>query len=312
MSTELREAYRTAATDVPVLGDVEAAVGAGRRRRRAARVGGPLAVAAVVAAVALVVPGLFAGASGPKDPVATEGAEPVEADDLVGRSFVSSGPLPGLPDEFRPFVRFDPQSLRASGACSIVLGKWSLDGSILVVTDPSVAAPYCPNDPGPETNALLEQLLTAEPTLELDGAELTVTTDDMTVTLREINGVRQDVTLDGPTWRLVEYAVTSGSDGAGASVPAKITSTLRFEGDKAFIEYACNGGSARALVTGATVELTQMLITEKACAGAALTVEEAVQRVLFSGDRLSYAVDSNTLTLTGEAGELVYRIAPSQ
>lgn len=308
MSTELREAYRTAAPDVPVLGDVEAAVRAGRRRRLGTRVGGPVAVAVAVVAAVLVIPALVPESSTPDGAPASDGpGESVVGEDLAGRTFVSTGPVEGLPRAFQPSLTFDGTQLRASSGCSVAVARWAIEDGALVVPHPRVFAPFCVSDPG-ELYAL-RRLLTDRLIVTLDGPELTLTSTVLTVTLAEsdtasVDTAQADAALGGWTWRLERIGDTP--------VPSRISSTLQFDRGNLAIEYACNQGGAEVTVTAMTITIGRVGSSEVGCSGDELAVETAVGRLLAPGAVVAYRIDGDTLTLTGETTELVYRATPDR
>ena len=139
----------------------------------------------------------------------------------------------------------------------------------------------------------LIKLLGSRPTVRLAGDELTLVSDATTVTLRDRKIVEPDVALVGPTWTVVSLM----DGGTVSSVPGDAVATIVLAGDGSMtINPGCNQGGATWVAVGGGLQISAILLTKKACAGAAGQLEGAVLAVLGSGT-VAAAIDSNVLTL---------------
>lgn len=186
MSTDLHEAYRNAGSDVPLLGDVEAAVRAGRRRRLATVAAAPVALVAVVAGAWALMPGGDDGTAG-EPAMASVSSAPATADDLAGRSFIGT-PFPG--EGAAPLrltfgsrrVTVDPGCNAQSAPYAVEAGRLILDGALT-----STGGGVCLRGVG--SPAWLSKLVSASPKLVLDGKRLTLRSERYVMDFTDVAAV---------------------------------------------------------------------------------------------------------------------------
>ena len=298
MTTDLREAFRRAANAVPPMGDAERAVRAGRRRRRAATVAAPLAVLAVVGGVWFVGAGsLGGGESLVVDPPPSE----VTAADLAGRAFVTT--------EEKAFdttvvLLFRSSELSLNEPKGTSTADYRIDDGFLTLGsegwNPCI---------GLRCDSPLLSLLRRSPNIFLAGDELVLAVDDTVMRLTESDVAEADGTLTGKTWMLESY---SDNDDLSVSVdvPDGVQSTLEFDDGYMGADYGCNTGGGEVTITDSSIGLDSIGTRQILCGPERMSVERAVQRVLLDDDgMLTYTIEGDTLTLTGDRGELVYQTA---
>jgi heat shock protein HslJ len=150
----------------------------------------------------------------------------------------------------------------------------------------------CP-EPRMAQDQWLVEFLESDPTLALDGDNLTLTSDDTTITLLDSEVAEPDLTLTGQTWTLT--SLISGD--AVSSVPMGVVATLAFGDDGGVdVNPGCNSGGGSYSVDADSISFGDIATTRMACHGSAMQVEEAVLEVL-SRDGLTFSIDANVLTI---------------
>jgi len=299
MSTDLRDAFRSAAAAVPPMGDVEQAVRRGRRRRRATVVAAPLALLVLIAGVWLAVP---EGVTEP--PVAEPQPRAVTAADLAGRTFAATD---GLPEDQSLVLTFRRAVVTVYADAGPSEAAYQIVDDVLRLEQEWYACGVC-------GGSWLRDLFSSGPTVQLAGGELSLTAAEGPVTMTELD-VPTNTEVRKATWNLNSYALAGDSAGAVA-VPEAVYSSLQIEGSAMSVEYGCNHRGGGVLVTEQTLELVgSWSATRLGCSGPTAVVESAVMQVLLPEQRrISYRIEGTvlradeaaTLTLSSAGGQLVY------
>jgi heat shock protein HslJ len=144
--------------------------------------------------------------------------------------------------------------------------------------------------------------LGAQPTVALDGNDLTLTAGGTVIHLVDSEIAEPNVELVGPLWTL-ESIITGD---AVSSMPQGIVATIQLGADGSVtIDTGCNSGGGRVTVDGQTLRFGDIATTKRGCAGAAGQVETLFLGVL--GSDVSYAIDFETLTLMAGGQGLQFR-----
>ena len=231
-------------------------------------------------------------------PASSPSAPPAANVSIDGRDFLSVNVThDGQP---RPLVAgtnirlmFQDGSLTASAGCNIIGGSYAIQDGKLVFTGGSMTEMGCDNGRMAQDDWLIT-LLGSEPTITLQGDDLTLTSGETTIALLDSEVAEPDQPLTGRTWTLT--SLVSGE--AVSSVPAGVVATLVF-GEDGSVDVApgCNSGGGSYSVDGDTISFRDVFTTMMACQGPAMQVESAVLRVLAT-DGLTFTIDSNVLTIT--------------
>lgn len=226
---------------------------------------------------------------------------------LADRTFLSVAVTDG--GTARPLVAgtrirldFRASDLGASAGCNTIGGTYRIDGGRLVFEGGTMTEMGCDQDRDAQDQWLV-QLLGSKPAARLTGDELILESGSIVVRLLDRKIVEPDVALTGPTWAVV--SIVSGD--AVSSVPNGATATLVFRADGSLdVNAGCNQGGARWKVAGTGIEVSDLVLTKKACEGAGGQLESAVVGVLRAGT-LAASIDSNLLTLQAGAQGLQLR-----
>jgi len=191
-------------------------------------------------------------------------------------------------------VGFSNNSVSASAGCNNMSGEYRLEGEKLVVGELAISAMGCPTNLGKQDQWLAD-LLTAGPTLVVDGDNLVLTTDTTEVTFLDRDQAEPDQPLEEITWTL-----TTVIDGdVASSVPAGMDTTLLFDKNGTFtFSDGCNSGGGKYSVERDTMKLSQVISTAMACD----TTKEhsdvtAAIDAMFRADSITFSVDHTTLSL---------------
>ena len=226
---------------------------------------------------------------------------------LEGTTFLSTGVTEDgqdrpLVDGTRIRIGFNDGQLSANAGCNIFGGSYRLEGDRLIVEGGSMTEMGCDEERSAQDEWLFG-LLGSQPTLSRDGDELVLTADDTVITLVDEEVAEPDVPLVGTTWT-VESLITGD---AVSSVPAGAVSTFEFsEGGEVAVNTGCNQGGGRFTVDGDRLAFVDVAVTEMACDGPGGELEAAVLPIL-GADGLTFAIDSNTLTLMAGNQGLILR-----
>jgi heat shock protein HslJ len=232
--------------------------------------------------------------------------------DLAGRTFLSTAvtrngtPQP-LAGGSRVSLTFTAQGVTASAGCNTLGGEGSLDAGRLVLSGPMQQTEMGCEPALMEQDGWLAAVLTSGPRLEVGGDRLVLTAEQgggtVVVELLDARVARPDLPLLGTPWTL--DGIATGQ--TASSVPAGVTSTLRFQPGGRFTVSGCNRGGGSVTVSGGELAVEGMALTQKGCPAPEAEVEGAVLAV-FRG-RVTYTVDGDRLTLTNGGTTLSYRAA---
>ena len=207
-----------------------------------------------------------------------------------------------LVDGTRIRLGFDDGQLSANAGCNIFGGSYRLEGDRLIVEGGSMTEMGCDEERSAQDEWLFG-LLGSQPTLSQDGDELVLTADDTVITLIDEEVAEPDVPLVGTTWT-VESLITGD---AVSSVPAGAVATFEFAEDgEVAVNTGCNQGGGRFTVDGDRLTFADVAVTEMACEGPGGELEAAVLPIL-GADGLTFAIDSNTLTVMAGNQGLILR-----
>lgn len=226
---------------------------------------------------------------------------------LADREFLSIKVIDGGAD--RPLVagtrirlNFRATDLGASAGCNSIGGTYRVDGGKLVFEGGGMTEMGC-DDARSKQDDWLITLLGSRPAVRLSGNDLELTSGSIVVQLRDRKVVEPDVNIVGPTWT-VESLIDAD---AVSSVPNGTKATLVFKADGSLEIFAgCNQGGSTWKAVGTGIEVGDIMLTKKACAGAEGALESAVLAVL-DGDSIAAKIDGNVLTLQAGAKGLQLR-----
>jgi heat shock protein HslJ len=194
-------------------------------------------------------------------------------------------------------LRFlDANRLVLTAGCNSMSGTARLDGGKLAVTDIATTEMGC--DPRRhQQDEWFAAFLAANPTWQLSGDELTLTSDDIEMRFTDRKVVDPDRSLTGTTWVLD----TVSADGSARSVPQGVRAQLTFAADHTLTgSTGCNSFSANTTIEGSRITVTGLVSTKKACATPASEIERAMVRVL--DQPMTYRIEANRLTLSTPDG----------
>lgn len=202
-------------------------------------------------------------------------------------------------------LRFEDGSVSAHAGCNSMSGPYAIDGDVLLVDGLATTEIGCDPDRH-DQDQFVADLLTAAPTVDLDGDSLRVATTSARLEMVDRSVADPDPPIEATTWALdglVEGdAVSSVPEGARATITFdRATSTIRLQGP-------CNdGGVPYDTGTAPDVEQGEVQIgaaevEQEGCEGPAGEVEAHLLEV-FAGPLVVVAVESGTLTITAADGE---------
>ena len=201
-------------------------------------------------------------------------------------------------------LTFDDGRVGIQAGCNSMSGTYQLDGDRLIVGQMATTEMGCEPDRMAQ-DQWLSDFLGSEPTLVLSGNDLALTSGGTVITLLDREIAEPDQPLAGVTWGLSSIIAND----AVSSVPVGVSATLLFSADGTVaIHDGCNSGGGSYTVDGDVLRLTDVFMTEMACAGAAGQVEQAVLVVL-GADAITFAIDADQLTLLASDQGLQYSAA---
>jgi heat shock protein HslJ len=226
---------------------------------------------------------------------------------LDGRSFLSVGVTDGgvakaLVAGTRIRLAFTPSNVGASAGCNSISGAYRIDGDHLVFENAAMTEMGCDQDRNAQDQWLI-QLLGSRPLIRLTGDELVLESGTIVVHLLDRRVVEPDVALVGATWTV--ESIISGD--AVSNIPGGATATLVFAADGTLVVHTgCNQGGATWKSVAGGIEVSNLVLTKKACAGAGAQLESAVVAVLGAA-QIAASIESNSLTLQAGAAGLQLR-----
>jgi heat shock protein HslJ len=226
---------------------------------------------------------------------------------LADREFLSVGVTDGgaahpLVAGTRIRITFRATDLGASAGCNSIGGTYRIEDGRLVFEGGAMTEMGC--DPARDAqDDWLATLLGSKPTVRLTGNDLALESGSIVVRLLDRKVVEPDVNIVGPTWTVV--SIISGD--AVSSIPEGATATLLFKADGSLTIFSgCNQGGATWKAAGTGIEVSEIVLTKKACAGGAAALESSVIEVLRAGS-IAAKIDASMLTLQAGARGLQLR-----
>ena len=196
-------------------------------------------------------------------------------------------------------LTFQDGELSVNGGCNTMSSAYTFEDGTLTWTGVPRSTMMACSDELTAQDAWLTELFTKGVEAELDGTELTLAGDDVTITLE----ASPDADLAGTTWTLDG----SIANEAVSTVPSDVdppTLTIDEEGTVGVFT-GCNSGSSTVEVDGDTLTFDPIALTKMFCEGASGELEGLVTTVL--DGEVTFTLDGDTLTITnGETG-LIYK-----
>ncbi|WP_416952204.1 META domain-containing protein [Nocardioides sp. T5] len=275
-------------------------------RRQRPGAGGP-GTRAVLAAVTVAL--LTAcGADGDEDAASASGREPLQSDMalLEAATFVSTSVegyelVPGT--ELR--LSFDEDTLAVTGGCNTAFGAFSVeDGTLSWESGPATTMMAC-SDEDAVQDQWVADLLGAGVAATTDGADLHLTTDDVSLVLEREPPVDLN-TLLGRTWSVVGTL----SDGSTSRLPSRVRTPRLVVGEDglARLDTGCNTGRTRVQVDRVSVSFAPPTVTRVRCREPDRTIERIVLSVV--DGRSDYVTFNGWMLLVVRDGYgLVFEVA---
>jgi heat shock protein HslJ len=246
----------------------------------------------------LALAGLTLAACGSDDSGAasdSNGSAPT-TEDLDGRTFVSTE-VTGhdLVEGSEINMIFLAESMSVNAGCNGMNGGFQIDENVLTA-GPFTSTMMACDEALMDQDTWLSDFLMASPAIALDGSTLTLTGDEATITLSEV----EPAELVGTTW------VVSGTVANEAVTVSAVDSeaSMTITDDQAQIDTGCNTGSSTVEITDTTITFGPIALTRMACDEELTRLEASVLAVL--DGEVAYEIEGNTLSLRtdGPDGEI--------
>jgi heat shock protein HslJ len=214
-------------------------------------------------------------------------------DGLDGRQFLldsvdGSAPLDGAVLR----LSFEGDQLGAYAGCNGVSGTYAVRAGRLRL-DEGLARTLlpCPD----EAENWFADFLQSEPNLVLDGDELVLSADGVTLTFVDRKVADPDRPLAGTKWTVDSY-IQGDAVSAGPMEPGR-AATLEFDQDGGVhVDTTCNQGSGAYTIRADTITLSDVGYTEAGCEDGLAGIEAKVQAVMKRGT-LQFKIEARRLTL---------------
>jgi heat shock protein HslJ len=198
---------------------------------------------------------------------------------------------------------FKDGGITARIGCNTMSGEFRMDGGRLVLGQLATTAMGCDAARSAQ-DAWLSTVLGARPAITLVGDQLTIDGGGAVIQLTDRRIVEPDLTITGPTW--IVDSIFSGE--TVSSVPQGAVATLVFHADGTLeVDTGCNTGQGRWQPVGAGIDVSDLGLTKKGCAGAAGELERAVILALGGEGTIAAAIQGNQLILRGGGGGIGLR-----
>ena len=235
---------------------------------------------------------------------------PITADALAGRDFVSTS-LTGrdLAPRTRVGLRFWVGGRLTGGAgCNLMDGTWALDGTTLdaqyaATTEMGCAAARHAQD------IWVGEFISSRPSVSIDGDELVLVGDGLTMTLLDLEVADPDRPVVGTPWTLTAMEPGDAPVDIVRSVPDGVHASILVEGDRPMIriETGCNTGQASVTIDGTRMSIGPLALTRRGCPDDAARVERLMTTVL-QGE-VTIEIDAGSLRVSGPGGALHFEAA---
>lgn len=186
--------------------------------------------------------------------------------------------------------------ISAQAGCNTMSGTGRLDGGRLDVSDVAQTEMGCDADRMTQDD-WLAGFLTAKPSWRLAGDNLVLDGDPVRLTLTDRKVTNPDRSLTGTRW-VVDTIITGDT---AASVPSGAIAYLIFDGAGTVTgSTGCVPVTGSTTITGRTITFTGPPPPGRTCTTETGALDAAVRSTLRG--TVAYAIDSDTLTLTGPDG----------
>jgi heat shock protein HslJ len=222
------------------------------------------------------------------------------SDPLRGRTFLATAVTDdGGPRDMELSIEFtDDGRLIARASCNMMQGDVDTAGGKLVFDGGLATTDMGCDEERHAEDAFVAGVLGREPSWQLAGDKLTITSGKTRFELAPREAVDPDRDLVGTTWEL--DTLVDGQ--VASSMPAGTQPvTLMFDGKTVVADTHCNGVRGDYTIDGDTINVELGPMTRMACAPEIMQGENAVVAVL-SG-KVSYEVTADRLTLTHPSGK---------
>ena len=194
-----------------------------------------------------------------------------------------------VPDSSALQLAFEQAGLAVTGGCNTMSGGYSVVNAKLEVSEFAMTEMACADDALMVFDTQVAEFLAGSPSIVVVGDVMTLAKDSITLTLRE-NAPIVDSALEGTTW-----TVTGTVQGDGTMSLDTEPATLLLTDGTAEVFAGCNTGSATYTIDAESITFGPLLLTRKACEGAAASLESTVTSVLTG--TVTYDIEGTKLTL---------------
>jgi len=218
---------------------------------------------------------------------------PVTAADLAGMGFASST-VTGydLVEGSEITMNFLDDRVSVRAGCNIMNGSFEIADGAFTASQLTSTETAC-EQPLMDQDMRVSEFLSSSPAIALAGSTLTLTGDDATITLDEI----EPAALVGTTWT-VTGTVTAE---AISSVPTDSAASITIADDGSVaVNTSCNGGSGSVEITDTTLVFGPIASTLIGCEPEVAALEASVLAVL-QGE-VTYEIEGDTLSLRSDEG----------
>jgi len=202
-------------------------------------------------------------------------------------------------------LSFDGDTMSASAGCNSMVGPYAVtDGTLAWTGEVASTLIGCPDDRAKQ-DQWVQSWLQAGADATLDGDQLTLTSDGVTIALQP-EAPADAETLLGRTWTVTELLTPSS---AGA-IPAGVrTPTLEVASDgSVHVDTGCNRGNTTVQAKGDTLSFGPVMTTKMACEKDAAAVEHAVLQALEG--TVTVTIEGDTATLDNGTHGLRVELGP--
>ncbi len=226
------------------------------------------------------------------------------ADSLAGRTFLSGAVTEGgvartlVPGTQIRLSFGSDRNLGVSASCNSMGATYRVENGVLRTDRAAITEMGCDQDRMAQDDWVFA-FMGSGPTVVLSGDSLTLARGNTVVVLIDKEVAEPDLPLVGPTWTV--HSIIDGD--AVSSTPDGVVTTLRFgSAGRVDVATGCNQGNGRFALDGATLRVSKLVLTKRACADPTRRIESAVLAVLGSGS-ISVRIDASDLTLmAGSSG----------
>ncbi|WP_455901970.1 META domain-containing protein [Rhodococcus gordoniae] len=223
------------------------------------------------------------------------------ADDLTGRTFVSTNVTGTRIPGDGPLVVAFPEDghISATAGCNRFVGGVDLSDGTVKTSDLASTMMACPPE-RESADAWLTALFGAEPRWSLDGNSVTLTGDDITVSLEDEKVVDPDRPIAGTEWVVTSLRTADAVTTSTALENA--APTLVFSEDGTVTgNTGCNEFGGTAEVGDDVVLFEPLTMTRAACADPEVTTIETHILEVLAGET-TYSIEGSSMTLTAPNG----------